>query len=75
LERGLHPVFGLLANLARHRSRRLAEGLRAQGQRDQAEEAMFPAVEVDGQTIDPLFNINRPDELAAAVAFRKASAV
>jgi hypothetical protein len=50
-----------LANLARHRSRRLAEGLRAQVQRDQAEEAMFPAVEVDGQTI--LFNINRPDEL------------
>jgi hypothetical protein len=31
-------------------------------QQDRAEEAMFPAVEVDGQTIDPLFNINRPDE-------------
>jgi molybdopterin-guanine dinucleotide biosynthesis protein A len=36
---------------------------------------MFPAVEADGRTNDPFFNINRPDELAAAEAFLQASAV
>jgi molybdenum cofactor guanylyltransferase len=41
----------------------------------QAAEVMFPAVEAGGRTIDPFFNINRPDELAAAEAFLQASIV
>jgi hypothetical protein len=36
---------------------------------------MFPPVKIDGRTIDPFFNVNRPDELDAAEAFLQASAV
>jgi molybdopterin-guanine dinucleotide biosynthesis protein A len=35
----------------------------------QATEVMFPPLEIGGRTIDPFFNVNRPDELAAAEAF------
>jgi molybdopterin-guanine dinucleotide biosynthesis protein A len=36
---------------------------------------MFPPVEIEGRTIDPFFNINRPHDLAAAEAFLQTSAV
>jgi molybdopterin-guanine dinucleotide biosynthesis protein A len=41
----------------------------------QATEVMFPPLEIGGRTIDPFFNVNRPDELDAAEAFLQASAV
>jgi molybdopterin-guanine dinucleotide biosynthesis protein A len=36
---------------------------------------MFPQSAIAGRTIDPFFNVNRPDELEAAEAFLQASAV
>ena len=36
---------------------------------------MFPPVNIEGRTMDPFFNVNRPDELAAAEAFLQTSAV
>ena len=41
----------------------------------QAREVMFPPLEIGSRTIDPFFNINRSDDLAAAEAFLQASAV
>jgi len=33
-----------------------------------APEAFFAPVEIDGRPVDPFFNINRPEDLAAAEA-------
>jgi molybdopterin-guanine dinucleotide biosynthesis protein A len=41
----------------------------------QAREVMLPPVKIGGRTIDPFFNVNRPDELAAAEAFLPTRAV
>jgi molybdopterin-guanine dinucleotide biosynthesis protein A len=76
---GMHPVFGLwpvtvapdveASLMAGHR--KVSEWVR----QHQAREVMFPPLEIGGQTIDPFFNVNRPDELGAAEAFLQASAV
>jgi hypothetical protein len=36
---------------------------------------IFPAVNIGSRTIDPFFNVNRPDELDAAEAFLQTSVV
>jgi molybdopterin-guanine dinucleotide biosynthesis protein A len=76
---GMHPVFGLwpvtlapdleVSLLAGHR--KVSEWVRLH----QAREVMFPPLEIGSRTIDPFFNINRADDLAAAEAFLQASAV
>ena len=39
-----------------------------------AVEVPFPPVEIDGTLIDPFFNINKPEDLAAAETLLRASA-
>ena len=77
-EAGLHPVFGLwpvalaadLEDSLRTGAGKVSDWVRQR----YAEELVFPAVEAGGRNIDPFFNINRPDELATAEAFLRASA-
>jgi molybdopterin-guanine dinucleotide biosynthesis protein A len=76
---GMHPVFGLWpVTLAPDLEASLMAGQRKVSEwvtKHQAREVMFPPVKIDGRTIDPFFNVNRPDELDAAEAFLQASAV
>jgi molybdopterin-guanine dinucleotide biosynthesis protein A len=76
---GMHPVFGLWpVALAPDLEASLLSGDRKVGEwvrRHRAREVMFPQSAIAGRTIDPFFNVNRPDELEAAKAFLQASAV
>ena len=76
---GMHPVFGLWpVTLAPDLEASLMSGDRKVSdwvRQHQAREVMFPPVKIEGRTIDPFFNVNRPDELAAAEAFLQTSAV
>ena len=76
---GMHPVFGLWpVTLAADLEASLMSGDRKVSdwvRQHQAREVMFPPVNIEGRTIDPFFNVNRPDELAAAEAFLQTSAV
>jgi molybdenum cofactor guanylyltransferase len=76
---GMHPVFGLWhMTLAPDLDASLMSGDRKVSdwvRQHQAREVMFPPVKIEGRTIDPFFNVNRPDELAAAEAFLQTSAV
>jgi molybdenum cofactor guanylyltransferase len=76
---GMHPVFGLWhVTLAPDLDASLMSGDRKVSdwvRQHQAREVMFPPVKIEGRTIDPFFNVNRPDELAAAEAFLQTSAV
>jgi len=74
---GLHPTFGLwpvsltqdLASSLKAGDRKVSDWVR----QHHAEEVMFPALEAGNLKIDPFFNINRPDDLAAAEAFLQAT--
>ena len=76
---GMHPVFGLwpvtlppdLEASLMSGERKVSDWVR----QHQAREVMFPPLEIGSRTIDPFFNINRADDLAAAEAFLQASAV
>jgi len=74
---GLHPTFGLWpVSLTQDLASSLQAGDRKVGdwvRRHHAEEVMFPALEAGNLKIDPFFNINRPDDLAAAEAFLQAT--
>jgi molybdenum cofactor guanylyltransferase len=76
---GMNPVFGLWhVTLAPDLDASLMSGDRKVSdwvRQHQAREVMFPPVKIEGRTIDPFFNVNRPDELAAAEAFLQTSAV
>jgi molybdenum cofactor guanylyltransferase len=76
---GMHAVFGLWpVMLAPDLEASLLSGDRKVSdwvRQHQATEVMFPPLEIGGRTIDPFFNVNRPDELDAAEAFLQASAV
>jgi molybdopterin-guanine dinucleotide biosynthesis protein A len=76
---GMHPVFGLWPlTLAPDLEASLISGERKVSdwvRQHQAREVMFPPLEFGSRTIDPFFNINRADDLAAAEAFLQASAV
>ena len=76
---GMHPVFGLWpVTLAPDLEVSLMSGTRKVSEwvrQHQAKEVLFPPLEIEGRTIDPFFNVNRPDELAAAEAFLQTSAV
>ena len=76
---GMHPVFGLWpVTLAPDLEASLMSGDRKVSDwviQHQAKEVMFPPLEIGGRTIDPFFNVNRPEELDAAEAFLQASAV
>jgi molybdopterin-guanine dinucleotide biosynthesis protein A len=76
---GMHPVFGLWpVTLAPDLEASLISGDRKVSEwvgQHQAREVMFPPLEIGSRTIDPFFNINRADDLAAAEAFLQASAV
>ena len=76
---GLHPVFGPWPmTLAPDLEASLMSGERKVSdwvRQHQAREVMFPPLEIGSRTIDPFFNINRADDLAAAEAFLQASAV
>lgn len=68
---GLHPVFALWpVALAGDLSAWLAGGgalrVRSYLERHQAREVAFPPVETPRGPLDPFFNINTPDDLAAA---------
>jgi molybdopterin-guanine dinucleotide biosynthesis protein A len=77
-EAGTHPVFALwpmplLANLEdslKRGLRKVGEWVRQQG----AETVDFAPVEIGGRTIDPFFNINRPEDLAEAEALLRGKA-
>ena len=75
---GLHPTFGLWpVSLGAALSDSLEAGDRKASdwvRQHQTEDVMFPQIEAGGRSIDPFFNINRPDELIAAEAFLQASA-
>jgi molybdopterin-guanine dinucleotide biosynthesis protein A len=69
---GVHPVVGLwpLA-VADDLKAALADGLRRASrwaEMQNATEVVFPPVEIGGGTVDPFFNINRPEDLAEAEA-------
>jgi molybdopterin-guanine dinucleotide biosynthesis protein A len=71
-EEGIHPVFGLWpVALAPAIEQSLASGKRkvqSWVREHQAEEILFPAIEVGGRRIDPFFNLNRPEDFAEAEA-------
>lgn len=55
----------------------LANGLRRASrwaEMQNAAEVFFPPVEIGGRTVDPFFNINRPEDLAEAEALLAAEA-
>ena len=76
---GMHPVFGLWpVKLAPDLEASLMSGERKVSdwvRQHQAREVMFPPLEIGSRIIDPFFNINRADDLAAAEAFLQASTV
>ncbi|XSG81666.1 MAG: molybdenum cofactor guanylyltransferase MobA [Methyloligella sp. ZOD6] len=69
-ESGTHPTFALwpaaleldLADYLERGGRKLHDWMA----RQEAAICFFPPVEIAGQPVDPFFNINRPDQLAAA---------
>jgi molybdopterin-guanine dinucleotide biosynthesis protein A len=69
---GTHPVVGLWpVALAGDLERSLQQGMRKVGgwtEQHGAVEISFPPVEIGGRSIDPFFNINRPEDLAEAEA-------
>jgi molybdopterin-guanine dinucleotide biosynthesis protein A len=69
-EVGTHPVIGLWpVMLAEELKASLERGERKVGawtREHHAIEVFFPMVEIGGALIDPFFNINAPDDLAAA---------
>jgi len=71
-ETGTHPVFGLWPlSLLSELERSLDSGFLKVGafvERQGAVCVDFPPVEIGGEKIDPFFNINRPEDLAAAEA-------
>jgi molybdopterin-guanine dinucleotide biosynthesis protein A len=73
---GVHPVFGLWpVALAPALEISLAQGERKAGAWTAAHgaaEVFFPDVELSGRRIDPFFNINELDDLAAADALLRA---
>ncbi len=77
-EEGVHPVVGLwpLA-MAGNLKVALANGLRRASrwaEMQNAAEVFFPPVEIGGRTVDPFFNINRPEDLAEAEVLLAAEA-
>jgi molybdopterin-guanine dinucleotide biosynthesis protein A len=71
-DEGVHPVVGLwpLA-VAGNLKAALANGLRRVSrwaEMQSATEVVFPPVEIGRRTVDPFFNINRPEDLAEAEA-------
>ena len=75
-EEGVHPVFGLWpVAFADKLEASLKQGARKVSvfvEQHGAKEVPFPPVMVGGRPIDPFFNINRLEELAAAEALLKA---
>jgi len=69
---GVHPVIGLWPiAFAGKIKKALDQGLRkasAWGEQQGAVEVFFPPDQIGGKAIDPFFNINRPEDLAAAEA-------
>ena len=67
---GTHPVVGLWpVALAGDIERSLQQGMRKVGgwtEQHGAVAVSFPPVEIGGRSIDPFFNINRPEDLAEA---------
>jgi molybdopterin-guanine dinucleotide biosynthesis protein A len=67
---GVHPVIGLWpVALAAELKETLDRGLRkasAWAEQQGAVEVFFPPAEIGGTPVDPFFNINRPEDLAAA---------
>ena len=71
----MHPVVGLWpVTLAGDLEDSLKQGMRKVGSwtKDHgAVEVGFPPAEIGGRSIDPFFNINRPEDLAEAEALVK----
>jgi molybdopterin-guanine dinucleotide biosynthesis protein A len=71
-DEGTHPVFGLWpVAMAPDLEKALRQGVRKVGawvKQQDAVEVYFPKVEVNGRLVDPFFNINRPEDFAAAEA-------
>jgi molybdopterin-guanine dinucleotide biosynthesis protein A len=75
---GVHPVFGLwpvtlapyLEDSLGHGERKALDFVTAH----QAKEVTFQPVEIGGRTVDPFFNINRPEDLAEAETLLRATA-
>jgi molybdenum cofactor guanylyltransferase len=69
---GVHPVVGLWpVAIAKDLEIALNQGTRKAGawtERRGAVEVFFPPAQIGGRLIDPFFNINRPEDLAAADA-------
>jgi molybdopterin-guanine dinucleotide biosynthesis protein A len=67
---GVHPVIGLWpVSLAPALEAALKQGLRKAGdfaKQQEAIEVSFPPLSLGRTTVDPFFNINRPEDLAAA---------
>lgn len=72
---GVHPVVGMwTVEIAPELAKALAEGKRKVGdwtRQQKAVEVVFPAAVIGGREVDPLFNINRPEDLAEAEALLK----
>jgi molybdopterin-guanine dinucleotide biosynthesis protein A len=77
-ESGVHPVFGLWpVSLAPHLERSLGRGERKALDfvtAHHAKEVTFQPEEIGGRTVDPFFNINRPEDLAEAETLLLATA-
>lgn len=75
---GVHPVIGLWpVSLAKGLEASLGQGERTASKwvaAHGAVEVLFPDVEIGGRRIDPFFNINRPEDLAAAEGWLQAEA-
>ncbi|HYJ58745.1 MAG TPA: molybdenum cofactor guanylyltransferase MobA [Methyloceanibacter sp.] len=75
---GVHPVIGLWpVSLAKGLEASLGQGARTASKwvaAHGAVEVLFPDVEIGGRRIDPFFNINRPEDLAAAEGWLQAEA-
>jgi len=71
-ETGVHPVVGLWpVGMAGDLKVALADGFRKVSrwaETQGAAEALFAPVEIDGRRVDPFFNINQREDLAAAEA-------
>lgn len=69
---GVHPVVGLWpVGMAGDLKAALADGFRKVSrwaEMQGAAEALFAPAEIHGRQVDPFFNINRPEDLAAAEA-------
>ena len=75
-ESGVHPVIGLWpVEIAPDLREALERGMHKVGawaELQSAIEASFPQDEINGEAVDPFFNINRPEDLAKAEALLKA---